>query len=119
MFLFICSTMTGSMLTSDSSSRHRRRRSHRRHRLFETSKNRESNFIAAIANMIVVVLMCTALAEPQWFYMTGGGCRDHNDKPINYLGMNQFIVTGHFIQSDKILSVYNYGISHTQSKLSN
>lgn len=108
---------------SRSRSRHRHRspRRHRNRLLFGSSKNKESNFLAAVASMIVVVLICTALAEPQWFYIRGGGCRDQNEHSINYLGMNQFIVTGHFLPVDAsssatVFTTYEYGTAHKASK---
>ena len=94
-----------------SHSRHRRRRRRRRAPLY--SKRRETNTVAAIFSMVAIVLLCTALAEPQWVYLRGGGCKDRMGNVISYLGANQFFYYGHFLSdsenSDRSHIVYKYG----------
>ncbi|CAH1783039.1 unnamed protein product [Owenia fusiformis] len=74
---------------SERSRRSRRSRSRRRHRY----KHRERNFVAAVCTTIVIVTISTALAEPNWFYLRGGGCN------TKYLGVFQFFYIGSFEQS--------------------
>ncbi|ELT98562.1 hypothetical protein CAPTEDRAFT_226347 [Capitella teleta] len=82
-------------------SRHVRRR-HRRRHIFRF-KRKESNILAAVVNMVVMLLLCTAMAEPQWFYLRGGGCRHTNlavpsqYESIHYLGVTQFLYMGQFV----------------------
>ena len=67
--------------------------------------------------MIVVVLICTALAEPQWFYVHGGSCRDQNGHTVEYLGMHMFLTDGNFMDVDAVkdgsdvTTLYKYGSS--------
>lgn len=105
--------------TSRSRSRHRHHR--RRHSRFRC-KRRETNFPSAVCNMLVMVLLCSGMAEPQWFYMRGGGCRQGDDSPVHYIGISKFFPVGHFIgsvgpQESQVHTVYNYGPSSTDSKL--
>ena len=51
--------------------------------------------------MMVIVTLCTALAEPNWFYVRGGGCRDKNTKSLHSLGVYQFFYMGHFQEESK------------------
>ena len=105
--------------TGRSNSRHRHRH-HRRRSLFHF-KRKESNFVAAICSMIVIVLLCTALAEPQWFYMSGGGCKDVRGNVINYLGVSQFFYSGEFLHTsekqDHTRTVYMYGHKDNEGNL--
>lgn len=84
--------------SSRSRSRHRHGHRHRRRRSRFRFKRKESNFLAAISSMIVLVLLCTAMAEPRWFFLQGGGCRLQDGTPVNYLGVNQFFYMGSFLQ---------------------
>jgi hypothetical protein len=73
-------------------------------------KKKESNFVAAACSMIVLVLICTAMAEPQWIYIKGGGCRQNVElAPVHYLGLNQFFYMGEFIHlGEGHTSAYTY-----------
>lgn len=113
---------------SRSSSRSSRRRSgrHRHHRWrnrFQLKK-KQSNFLAAACSMAVIVLLCTAMAEPEWWYLRGGGCRQStHDTPVHYLGLNQFFYMGHFLQvvdghDNSPYTHYNYGPNHEDGKSS-
>ena len=69
--------------------------------------------------MIVMVCVCTALVEPQWFQLYGGGCRDGTGKPVSYLGMAEFMQLGEFSKADARESpttkyVYKFGSSKEQ-----
>ena len=94
-----------------SRSRHRHR--HHRRRGLLRFKRKESNFIAAVCSMIVLVLMCIALAEPQWFYLSGGGCKDSRGNVVNYLGVNLFFYVGKIQETshsiDQPRTTYKYG----------
>ena len=46
--------------------------------------------------MFSMVAVCTALVEPQWFKVYGGGCRDGSGKAISYIGLSDFFKTGNF-----------------------
>ena len=106
---------------SHSRSPHRHR--HHRRRRFRF-KEKERNFLAAVCSMIVIVTLCTALAEPNWFYMRGGGCRsnDDNKSPVHTLGVYQFFYVGHFEETsdgkshapqfEKVVYHYNGGNSN-------
>lgn len=81
--------------------RHRSRRHHRHHRSrsrFCRCKHKETNFLAAMCSMVVVVLVCTSLAEPEWFFVSGGRCRDLR-QPISYLGVKTFFYQGKFVDT--------------------
>ncbi|XP_074641548.1 transmembrane protein 127-like isoform X1 [Tubulanus polymorphus] len=69
-------------------------------------KHKERNFLAAACSMVIIVILCTALAEPHWIYLKGGGC----DK--NSLGVFQFFHVGEFSSEgsqDSSVLIYNYG----------
>ena len=72
----------------------RGRRAHNRHCRRHGSrrgfKQRECNLAAAICSMLAVVTLCTALAEPRWFRLIGGGCN------FRTLGVGQFFSFGSF-----------------------
>ena len=75
--------------------RHSHHHSHRRRRF--RFKQKERNFIAAICSMVVIVILCTAMAERDWFSLRGGGCKDANsNRSIHSLGVYQFFYTGDF-----------------------
>lgn len=61
--------------------------------------------------MFVVVLVCTSLAEPHWFYFSGGKCADFRGQPINYLGVKLFFYPGSFrtLHNFPSTNVYQYG----------
>jgi len=73
--------------------------------------------------MIVIVAMCTALVEPQWFTVYGGGCRDGTGDPISYIGMAEFFSTGKFLpvkQTDDQVTpetkyIYKFGDTKKES----
>ena len=46
--------------------------------------------------MVVMVSVCTALVEPQWFMVYGGGCRDAGAKSISFIGVIEFFRQGEF-----------------------
>lgn len=50
--------------------------------------------------MIAIVVLCTALAEPKWITMQGGGCKIDN-KPMEHLGTYQFFYPGKFLSLEK------------------
>lgn len=88
----------------------RRHRHHSRHRLCRC-KRKEGNFLTAISCMFVVVLVCTSLAEPHWFYLIGGKCVDYAGQPVNYLGVKLFFYPGYFnmAHASTVQTVYHYG----------
>lgn len=100
--------------TRDSNRYRHRSRRHRHHgsrqRLCRF-KRKESNFLTAISCMFVVVLVCTSLAEPHWFYFSGGKCADFRGQPINYLGIKLFFYPGSFrtLHNFPSTNVYQYG----------
>ena len=83
---------------SHSRSPHRHRHGHRRRRF--RFKHKERNFLAAVCSMVVIVVLCTAMAEPNWFNVRGGGCRDMDKKSIHSMGVYQFFYLGHFEMID-------------------
>ncbi len=110
--------------TRNHSSRSRSRSRHRHHHSSRHGrcrfKRKESNLAAAVCSMVVVVLLCTSLAEPQWFSLSGGGCKQ-GDVPVHSLGLSEFFYFGRFLHStgskySAINSVYRYGPGHDQSK---
>jgi len=80
--------------------RHRHRRRHRsgsrRHHRFCRVKWKEVNFMASMLNVVAAVLVCTALAEPRWWYISGTPCLNY-DQTANYLGVKQFLYKGFFV----------------------
>lgn len=81
---------------------HRHYRRHRgsgrrRHRLCRV-KWKEVNFMATMLNVVAAVLVCTSLAEPRWWYISGSPCLDH-DQRANFLGVSQFVYKGFFVDS--------------------
>lgn len=63
-------------------------------------KDRERNLPAAVLSIIVVATLATALAQPRWFYLKGGGCSQH------FIGVRQFFSLGKF-ESLKLKSPSN------------
>lgn len=45
--------------------------------------------------MIAIVILSTALAEPKWISLKGGGCQKLNGDPLYRLGTDQFFYPGH------------------------
>lgn len=41
--------------------------------------------------MLVIVVLCTALVEPNWIAVSGGGCKE------KHLGVYQFFYPGYFL----------------------
>jgi len=64
-----------------------------RHRLCRF-KRKESNYVSAICDVIVIVLMCIAISESRWFYVRGGGCSNANQTTVSYLGIKTFLYQG-------------------------
>lgn len=89
----------------------RRHRHHSRRRRLCGFKRKEGNFLTAISCMFVVVLVCTSLAEPHWFYFAGGKCTDYGAQPVNYLGVKLFFYPGYFktVPTSPTLDVYHFG----------
>ena len=81
---------------SHSRSPHRHRHHGHRRRSRFRFKHKERNFLAAVCSMVVIVVLCTAMAEPNWFNMRGGGCRDTDNKAVHTMGVYQFFYIGHF-----------------------
>jgi len=52
--------------------------------------------MAAMLNIVAAVLVCTALAEPRWWYISGSPCLNY-DQRANYLGVKQFLYKGFFV----------------------
>ena len=67
-------------------------------------KERERNFFAAACSMVVIVILCTALAEPKWISMRGGGCN------LDHLGVYQFFSSG-VSDNTPTRPVYHYSAS--------
>jgi len=93
--------------------------SRRRHR-FCRVKWKEFNFMAAILNIVAAVLVCTSLAEPRWWYISGSPCLNHNQR-ASYLGVKQFLYKGFFVEgsfpSDEQSNKYYYGTLQTEGKV--
>ncbi len=81
---------------SHSRSPHRHRHHGHRRRSRFRFKHKERNFLAAVCSMVVIVVLCTAMAEPNWFDVRGGGCRDTDNKAVHTMGVYQFFYLGHF-----------------------
>jgi len=75
------------------SPRRRHRRQRRRRFRF---KQKERNFVSALCSMVAIVNLCTAMAEPSWFHIRGGGCRNNAGRPIHTIGIYEFFYPGHF-----------------------
>jgi len=90
----------------------RHRGSSRRHHRFCRVKWKEVNFMAAMLNIVAAVLMCTSLAEPRWWYLSGSPCMNY-DHSASYLGVKQFFYKGFFVDSSgssaEQTSKYYYG----------
>ena len=106
-----------------SRSRHRsHHRSHHRSRTRFRVKAKEKNFASAICNMVTIVTLCTALAEPRWISLQGGGCKVEN-KPLKHLGTFQFFYPGKFLAQERDFTdnsiahiVYQFGSNVKDSK---
>lgn len=63
-------------------------------------------------NIVAAVLMCTSLAEPRWWYLSGSPCMNY-DHSASYLGVKQFFYKGFFVDSSgssaEQTSKYYYG----------
>jgi len=65
----------------------------RRHRMCRF-KRKESNYISLICHVIIIVLVCIAMAESRWFYIQGSRCSDADHTTLNYLGIKTFFYEG-------------------------
>lgn len=101
---------------SDSSARRRHRR--RERRVFGLCvKKKNGNLLASVFDMTVVVLLSTALAEPGWFTLHGGGCyRLITDsdvrRDVQHLGLSSFFPMGSFIADNPAAASYYYKFSN-------
>jgi len=95
----------------------RHRSSSRRRRRCCRVKWKEVNFIAAMLNIVAAVLVCTALAEPRWWYIGSSPCMNH-DRSASYLGVKQFFYKGFFVErssyTSEETSKYYYGTLQTE-----
>jgi hypothetical protein len=65
-----------------------------------------------MSSVIAAVLICTSLAEPHWWYIRGGKCRDLEQQPISYLGVRTFFFECRFdeeMHDGQLSSVCHYG----------
>lgn len=53
-------------------------------------KEKEKNLLSAVLSMVVIALLSTAIAQPRWFKLKGGGCSKSS------LGVNEFLYVGYF-----------------------
>ncbi|XP_060064954.1 transmembrane protein 127-like [Ylistrum balloti] len=110
--------------------RHRHDREHHHHRHGHHSinshlrqlyrfrqKQKEKNFKAASCSMIAIVVLCTALSEPRWVSLRGGGCtigslQSTVSTPLDHLGAYQFFYPGSFYaENENEVSLYHFGPS--------
>jgi len=101
---------------------HRRHRpaGTRRHHHFCRVKWKEVNFMAAVLNIVAAVLVCMALAEPRWWYISGTPCMNHGHS-ASYLGVKQFFYKGFFVDHSSTSgaeqsSKYYYGSFQNEGK---
>jgi len=99
---------------------HRRRRGgSRRHHRFCRVKWKEVNFMAAMLNIVAAVLVCTSLAEPRWWYISGSPCMNYGHS-ASYLGVKQFFYKGFFVDRSSSgteqNSKYYYGSFQNEGK---
>ena len=93
----------------------RPRSGRRRHRLCHF-KRKESNYVSATCHVIVIVLVCVALAESRWVYIQGGRCSNAHHTTVNYLGVKTFFYEGSSDSADINHNVYFYGNSAHDGK---
>ncbi|GAB1604292.1 Hypothetical predicted protein [Argonauta hians] len=62
-------------------------------------KHRERNILSAVVSMLVIVVLCTALVEPNWIAVSGGGCKE------KHLGVYQFFYPGYFLEHRSSLPI--------------
>ena len=80
----------------------------RRHRLCRF-KRKESNYMSATCHVIVIILVCVALAESRWFFIRGGRCSDAQHSAVNYLGVKTFFYQGSGSAAFASQNAYFYG----------
>lgn len=96
----------------------RRRHRRRERRVFGLCvKKKNGNLLASVFDMTVVVLLSTALAEPGWFTLHGGGCyRLITDsdvrRDVQHLGLSSFFPMGSFIANNPAAASYYYKFSN-------
>ncbi|XP_046360604.2 transmembrane protein 127-like [Haliotis rufescens] len=112
------STSRRSRSSNRSRSRHSDGQSRSRRHSHCNFKQRERNFAGAVCNMITIVILCVALAEPKWVSIYNGLCSliQRPRGGLHFLGAFQFFYSGHFIAPgtypDEGSSVlYQYGPS--------
>jgi len=101
--------------------RHHHHASSRRRHRFCRVKWKEVNFMAAMLNIVAAVLVCTALAEPRWWSISGTPCMNHGHT-ARYLGVKQFFYKGFFVDHSGTSSAgqnskYYYGSYQNEGKL--
>ena len=73
--------------------------------------------------MVAIVILSTALAEPNWISLKGGGC-ELNGEPLGRLGTDQFFYPGRFLAKEKEFSdntivhqIYQFGPDENDRRL--
>ena len=79
-------------------------------------KKKSGNLLASVFDMTVVVLLSTALAEPGWFTLHGGGCyrvivEGDVRRDIQQLGLSSFFPIGSFVTTNPSTSEYYYKLN--------
>ncbi|KAK3610416.1 hypothetical protein CHS0354_016595 [Potamilus streckersoni] len=99
---------------SSSRRHHHHHHSYRHSRLLRSViKYKERNLFAAVCSMVVIVILCTALAEPKWVHLQGGGCMSAGE--LHHLGAYQFFYPGRFLSQEYDLNnnlahiIYQFG----------
>ncbi|KAK8750719.1 hypothetical protein OTU49_014970 [Cherax quadricarinatus] len=53
-------------------------------------KDNGKNLISGVVSIVVIVVVCACMSQPQWFWLDGGGCTTHT------IGLYLFFHPGHF-----------------------
>lgn len=64
-------------------------------------KERERNFPASLLSITVIATLSTALAQPRWFFLKGGGCSR------TFIGVQDFFYMGYFETVTPIKNIDN------------
>ncbi|XP_076058085.1 transmembrane protein 127-like [Oratosquilla oratoria] len=64
-------------------------------------REQERNLLSGVISVVVIVVVCASVSQPQWFWLDGGGCN------TSTLGLYLFFHTGHFQSSDGNRMIYS------------
>lgn len=70
----------------------------------QVRRDHDKNIMSGVVSIIVIVVVCACLSQPQWFWLDGGGCTTHT------IGLYMFFHPGEFHVTED--TTYSPSTSH-------